>query len=237
MLKIKIQYLALSDLIPDAKNARTHSERQVNEIAASITNFGFLNPVLIDKAGVIIAGHGRVLAAEILNLDKVPCVVLEHLNETQRKALALADNRIQQSSGWDVERLKDVLSELSEADFDLNITGFTQHELDTYLSIDEGFLPELTEFDSEPKSIPVQSRSDEEGEGRKIPDADEEAELEQVESVSKPKITDDDYSNFELVMVHENKVKLLEVLNDIKAEKQLSKLEDALMELVRRYES
>ena len=125
MEKTFIQYVKIEKLIPYARNARKHSDEQVAQIAASIREFGFNNPVLIDKEDGIIAGHGRVLAARKLGLESVPCLRLDHLTETQRKAYILADNRLAElGGGWDEEMLKLELSDLREQDFDLDLAGF-----------------------------------------------------------------------------------------------------------------
>ena len=116
-------------LIPYARNARTHSDQQVAQIAASIREFGFTNPVLIDEEDGIIAGAGRVLGAHLLGLDEVPCIVLAHLTPTQRRAYALADNKLALNAGWDLEMLSLEIGELGEAGFDLNLTGFDEFEL------------------------------------------------------------------------------------------------------------
>jgi hypothetical protein len=112
-----IEYVALDKLTPYARNSRTHSPEQVKQIAASIREFGFTNPVLIDDEGTIIAGHGRVLAAQHLQLAEVPCIRLGYLTETQRRAYVIADNRIAEiGSGWDLEMLKNEVEELQIAD-------------------------------------------------------------------------------------------------------------------------
>src|SRR5260370_11143501 len=116
-------------LIPYARNARTHSDQQVAQIAASIGEFGFTNPVLIDEEDGIIAGHGRVLAAHLLGLDEVPCIVLAHLTPAQRRAYVLADNKLALNAGWDLEMLSLEIGELGEAGFDLSLTGFDEFEL------------------------------------------------------------------------------------------------------------
>ncbi len=116
-------------LIPYARNARTHSDQQVAQIAASIREFGFTNPVLIDEEDGIIAGNGRVLAAHVLGLDEVPCIVLAHLTPTQRRAYVLADNKLALNAGWDLEMLSLEIGELGEAGFDLSLTGFDEFEL------------------------------------------------------------------------------------------------------------
>ncbi len=118
--------MRVEDLIPYARNARTHNDAQVAQIAASIREFGFMNPVLVDGDKNIIAGHGRVLAARKLGLEEVPCVLHDHLTETQRKAYILADNRLALNAGWDDEVLKIELQELGDMGFDVELTGFTE---------------------------------------------------------------------------------------------------------------
>ena len=120
----KIVLRPLDKLIPYARNARTHDDAQVAQIAASLREFGWTNPVLIDGDGGIIAGHGRVLAARKLGIIDVPCIELAHLTETQRRAYILADNQLALNAGWDNELLKIELADLKLADFDLNLTGF-----------------------------------------------------------------------------------------------------------------
>ena len=123
----------IDDLIPYARNARTHNNEQVAQIAASIREFGFMNPVLIDSKGNIIAGHGRVLAARKLGLEEVPCVLHDHLTETQRKAYILADNKMALNAGWDEDMLRLELRELGDMGFNLEITGFGLEEAGTLL--------------------------------------------------------------------------------------------------------
>jgi DNA modification methylase len=125
----RIELWPLDRLVPYAKNARTHSDEQVAQIAASIAEFGFNNPVLVDTNAGIIAGHGRVLAARKLGLDQVPVVVLDHLSETQKRAFILADNRIAENAGWDNEILRTELTGLKDADLDLGLLGFDEDEL------------------------------------------------------------------------------------------------------------
>jgi DNA modification methylase len=119
----------MARLIPYARNARLHSEAQVAQIAASIAEFGFNNPVLVDKDGGIIAGHGRVLAARKLGYAQVPVLVLAHLNENQKRAFRLADNKLAGNAGWDQEMLRLELEALAEQDFKLELTGFDAGEL------------------------------------------------------------------------------------------------------------
>lgn len=155
----KIEVIGIEKLIPYAKNSRTHSDEQVAQIAASIKEFGFNNPVLIDKDDVIIAGHGRVMAARKCGLMEVPCIRLGHLTETQRKAYVIADNRLALNAGWDNELLTIELNELLADDFALDILGFDSDELKALLDpvtpteglTDEDAVPETPE---EPKTKP-----------------------------------------------------------------------------------
>ena len=152
----KIEWKSVDKLIPYAKNARTHSDEQIAEIAGSIKAFGFNNPVLVDKENSIIAGHGRVLAARKLGMDKVPVVEIEHLTEAERKAYVLADNRIALNAGWDIGMLSLELQDLQDK-IDLSLLGFDPDELDALLNpieeteglTDEDFVPEVPD---EPKT-------------------------------------------------------------------------------------
>lgn len=119
----------VKDLIPYARNARTHSEEQVAQIAASIKEFGFLAPVVISGDNTILCGHGRFYAAQKLGLEKIPCVREEYLTETQRRAYIIADNKLSLNAGWDNEMLAIELSDLQGADFDVSLTGFEEQEI------------------------------------------------------------------------------------------------------------
>ena len=125
----KLELIDISKLIPYANNARTHSDEQIKKIQASIREFGFVNPVLIDKDCGIIAGHGRVEAAKREGIKKVPCVWVEHLTEAQKKAYILADNKLALEAGWDDNILRLELAELNEMDFDISITGFEEEDI------------------------------------------------------------------------------------------------------------
>lgn len=148
-MKKQIEYVALGSLIPYARNSRTHDDGQVAQIAASIKEFGFTNPVLIDADGGIIAGHGRVLAARKLSLEEVPCIRLDYLTETQRKAYVIADNKLALNAGWDEQMLLLEIQELEAAEFDLTLLGFTPDEL-TALTPEE-IAPGLTDEDAVPE--------------------------------------------------------------------------------------
>ncbi len=121
---------ATTSLKPYARNARTHSKKQIRQIAASIERFGFVNPVLISDEGEIVAGHGRVEAARIMGLERVPTLTLSHLSETERRAYVLADNKLALNAGWDKELLALELQGLIDLDFDVELTGFSLAEID-----------------------------------------------------------------------------------------------------------
>ena len=121
---MQIEQLKVGDLIPYVNNSRTHSDEQVMQVASSIKEFGFTNPILIDDDGGIIAGHGRLMAAKKLGLDEVPCIRLGHLSEAQRKAYVIADNQLALNSGWDLDTLKLEMDRLGELDFDIELLGF-----------------------------------------------------------------------------------------------------------------
>jgi DNA modification methylase len=150
---IKIQYRPIESLIPYARNAKLHSDAHVAQIAASITEFGWGSPILVDGQNNVIAGHGRLLAARKLGMTEVPVVAMEHLTEIQRKALILADNKIGENASWDDDLLGLELAELQEAGFDLGITGFTAEEWDKLIAgdpsndglTDEDQAPEVAE--------------------------------------------------------------------------------------------
>lgn len=132
-MKQQIEYISTEELIPYARNSRTHSDEQVAQISASIKEFGFTNPVLIDDEGVIIAGHGRTMAAQRLKMKEVPCLRLGYLTEAQKKAYVIADNKLALNAGWDDEMLSLELGELKELDFDLDKTGFNDNEISALL--------------------------------------------------------------------------------------------------------
>ena len=137
-----LKYKSINDLIPYVNNTRTHSEEQVNQIASSIKEFGFTNPVLIDEQGGIIAGHGRVMAAKKLNINEVPTIILNNLSEAQKKAYIIADNKIALNAGWDEELLKIEIEALQDMDFNIDLLGFSDEELaDLEIGLED--LPEL----------------------------------------------------------------------------------------------
>jgi hypothetical protein len=223
MKDLRIHYKSTDELTPYVRNAKHHPQSQVDELCLLIKEFGFVNPVLIDQAGEIIAGHGRVLAAKQLGMEKVPCVVLNHLTEDQRKALRLADNKVSSKSTWNIQNIADELNALNLSGFELHLTAFSDGEIDSLISAADSILPD--EFDEPAPRIdaPVVEREP----VSKPPPKEVSGELERVEP--RPKATDDSYSNFELVMLHPNKVRLVELLARIKEEHHLDKVEEAIM--------
>lgn len=138
----KLEYLPPESLVPYPRNARTHSKKQIQQIAQSITTFGFTVPVLIDGGGMILAGHARIKAARSLGMAEVPCVRVEHLTAAQKRAYILADNKLASNAGWDEELLANELLELTadpDLDFDLGVTGFSIPEIDIHI---DGLAPE-----------------------------------------------------------------------------------------------
>lgn len=140
---LKVEFIQVAALEPYARNARTHPEWQIAQIAASISEFGFVNPVLIAADSSIIAGHGRVMAATRLQMDEVPCIRLDHLSDAQRRALIIADNKIAENAGWDEGLLREELAALAEEAFDLDVLGFSDEELGQLLDFapDDETLP------------------------------------------------------------------------------------------------
>jgi DNA modification methylase len=150
VISSKIELIKAEELIPYARNSRTHNDDQVIQIASSIREFGFTNPILISESNDIIAGHGRLLAAQKLGIDKVPCIRLSHLTESQRKAYVIADNKLALNAGWDEELLALELAELKDGGYDLGLTGFSQSEIDVLLEDDSMDDEGLTEDDETP---------------------------------------------------------------------------------------
>jgi DNA modification methylase len=143
-----VELVPLQHLVPYAKNSRTHSEQQVAQIAASMREYGFTNPVLIDRDGGIIAGHGRVMAAKSLALTEVPCIRLGHLSEAQRRAYVIADNKLALNAGWDEAVLRSELDALRQQNYDIDLLGFSDDELDAI------FEPEVQDAGPDPDAAP-----------------------------------------------------------------------------------
>jgi ParB-like chromosome segregation protein Spo0J len=130
---MKIEYTSVRELRPQPNNARTHSKKQIREIANSIAKFGFCNPVLVDDSKQIIAGHGRVEAAKLLGIDVVPTCRLSHLSEADKRAYILADNKLAEKAGWDKQLLAIELQGLIDLNFEIELTGFEMPEIDLIL--------------------------------------------------------------------------------------------------------
>lgn len=130
---LKYSLKSVSELTANPRNARTHSKKQIEKIAKSIKEFGFISPAIIDDKGVLVAGHGRLEAAKSLGMTEIPCITASHLSEKQLRAYMLADNRIQMDAGWDEEILKVELNDLAGMDFDLSLTGFDLSEISAHV--------------------------------------------------------------------------------------------------------
>lgn len=147
----KIEQWDIEKLIPYAKNSRTHSDEQIAQIAASIKAFGFTNPILVGDDGVIVAGHGRLSAARKLGLSQVPVIVLDHLSDTERRALVIADNQLALNAGWNTELLSIEIQELKDLDFDIDLLGFTDEQLEDFVNeADSIDMPDLNSEDRQP---------------------------------------------------------------------------------------
>jgi len=154
-MKLKIQYKPIADLIPYARNSRTHNDAQVAQIAASIKEFGWTNPVLLDGENGIIAGHGRVLAAQKLGESEVPTIELSHMDDNQKRAYIIADNKLALNAGWDNEMLMLEVADLKDAGYDLGLTGFSLDELE---ALNPEVIEGLTDEDSVPE-IPEEPKT------------------------------------------------------------------------------
>ena len=134
----EMQLVPIGKLVPYVNNARTHSKEQITKLRSSLREFGFVNPVIIDREFNVIAGHGRILAAKEENIEQVPCVFVDYLTEEQKKAYILADNRFALDAGWDEEMLRVEMEALQGMDFDVSLTGFDEAEIAALLSLDDG---------------------------------------------------------------------------------------------------
>lgn len=160
MTDLSIEYKNVDDLIPYVNNSRTHSDEQVTQVAASIKEFGFTNPILIDENNGIIAGHGRLMAAKKLKLEQVPTITLVGLSEAQRKAYVIADNKLALNAGWDLELLKIEIDELKDLDFDIDLLGFNADELADLIPEIETLADGKEDEVPEPPVDPVTKRGD-----------------------------------------------------------------------------
>ena len=147
---IGVECLAITSLKPSPRNARTHSKAQIKQLAASIEEFGFTNPVLIDETKTILAGHGRVEAAKQLGLKEVPVIRIEHMTAEQKRAYVIADNQLALNAGWDESLLAVELGELAELSFDVSITGFEMGEIHSICSNTSGSSTPRAEYTLRP---------------------------------------------------------------------------------------
>lgn len=157
--RLKVEYRKVADLIPYARNARTHSDEQVSRIAGSIQEFGWTNPILVDGTNGILAGRGRLAAARKLGMSEVPVIELAGLSKTQKRAYILADNKLALDAGWDDELLKVELEELKLEGVELDDIGFSSEELDDLLTVDDSDDSDEPDI-PEPKPDPVSKRGD-----------------------------------------------------------------------------
>lgn len=238
MMKLTIKYKNVDALVPYARNAKTHDAENIEEIAAIIERFGFLDPVALDSNDVIVWGHGRVLAAELLGMATVPTITLPStITADEIRALRIAHNKLAEKSGWDTDALRIELEDLQSLDFDLAATGFNSRELDSLLSDIEKDLATFNDDEvrsGPPKSLHIddyeeQADEDKNGDGADIP-------ISTPTSSSSPEKDELQYSQFAVMMSEENKSRLMQLLNKLRSDKMLDKIEDALMELVRAYE-
>ena len=132
----QMELVSIDKLVPYVNNARTHNEQQIMKLRSSLREFGFINPVIIDRELNVLAGHGRIMAAKAEGIKEVPCVYAEHLTEAQKKAYILADNRMALDADWDEELLKVEIEALKAEDFDLGLTGFDEKELASFFDTD-----------------------------------------------------------------------------------------------------
>jgi DNA modification methylase len=156
----RLEKVNVDRLVPYARNARTHSKEQILQLRASLREFGFVNPVIVDKDLNIIAGHGRILAAKEEGITEVPCVFAEHLTEAQKRAYIIADNRLALSAGWDAEMLSVEITDLQGADFDISLLGFDDAELNKLLSGIEDVKDDDFDVDSELKNPAITQLGD-----------------------------------------------------------------------------
>lgn len=188
MEKPKIEMLKTSVLIPYIRNSRTHSDFQVTQIAGSINEFGFTNPVLVDEKNMIIAGHGRVKAAQLLNILEIPCIRLKNLTDTQKRAYVLADNKLALNAGWDNELLKIEIQDLQFEKYDLHITGFNDAEIANALA--DGLNTEENNPEEEWQDMPEFKQEDETSWRRIIVHFENQDDLDKFEMLVQQNITD-----------------------------------------------
>ena len=156
----EMQLVDINKLIPYVNNARTHNAQQINKLRSSLREFGFINPVIIDRGFNVIAGHGRIMAAKEEGINEVPCVFVDYLTEVQKKAYILADNRMAMDAGWDEELLKVEIEALQAEDFDLSLTGFDESELAGFFDTADDVKDDDFDVDAELEKAPVTKSGD-----------------------------------------------------------------------------
>ena len=156
----EMQLVPIGKLVPYVNNARTHSKEQITKLRSSLREFGFVNPVIIDREFNVIAGHGRILAAKAENIEQVPCVFVDYLTEAQKKAYILADNRFALDAGWDEEMLRVEMEALQGMDFDVSLTGFDEAEIADLLSADDEAQEDDFDVDAELQAEPFVKAGD-----------------------------------------------------------------------------
>ena len=151
---MKIEQIKIENLKPYEKNSRVHTDEQIEQIKQSITEFGFTNPILVDKNNEVIAGHGRLVSAKLLKMQNVPCIRLGHLTEMQKKAYVIADNKLALNATWNIEMLNTELVALIDNNYEVSLTGFDDAEIDTLLAPLEPAMPvfETVTTDQETKN-------------------------------------------------------------------------------------
>ena len=199
----------IADIIPYERNPRNHPESQIDKLANSISQWGFTVPILIDEEGTVIAGHGRLYAAQKLGFDLVPAIITEGWTEEQKRAYVIADNKLQEGSDWNLQVMASELRDLLDVGFDINLAGVSETEFHVFSGTESS---NEFKFDYQPKLL-----SDE------------------IEAAPRKK-TDEGFVEFALVMREESKIMLLSKLNEIKELHQLESNEDALMVLVASYD-
>lgn len=201
----------LDSLTPYERNANTHPEEQIEQIANSIRQWGWTVPVLIDEQGMVIAGHGRIFAAKKLGLDEVPCIVADQWSDDQKRAYVIADNKLQEGSEWDYTTMASELRSLTDSGFDIDLTGISNTEFHVFSGTEND---DEFSFDFNPEVSAGASGS-----------------AEMSEDAPKKK-TDEGYVEFAIVMQEENKRRLMARLNEIKERHGVESNEDALMIMV-----
>ena len=156
----EMQLVDINKLIPYVNNARTHNAQQINKLSSSLREFGFINPVIIDRDFNVIAGHGRIMAAKEEGINEVPCVFVDYLTEAQKKAYILADNRMAMDAGWDEELLKVEIEALQAEDFDLSLTGFDESELAGFFDTSDDAKDDDFDVDAELEKPPITKSGD-----------------------------------------------------------------------------